>query len=172
MKLNRSQWIGVFVALVIVGFFLYGGNIISFFNNKTSNKPMNTATSSGDQNSAGRLVIRDSQVGTGEEAVAGSLVTLNYVGSLSDGTVFDASSKHGAPFQFTLGVGQVISGWDIGILGMKVGGKRHLVIPSSLAYGNQAIGSIPANSALIFDVELLSVKPGAAIDNVEGSAVQ
>ena len=100
----------------------------------------------------------DTIVGTGAEAVAGKKVTVHYVGMLENGTVFDASAKHGQPFTFTLGVGQVIKGWDEGVAGMKVGGKRHLVIPADKGYGAQAVGSIPPNSTLIFDVELVGVE--------------
>ena len=78
---------------------------------------------------------------------------------LADGTIFDASEKHGGPFSFNLGAGQVIKGWDMGVVGMKVGGKRQLIIPADLAYGNQAVGGvIPANATLIFNVELVEVK--------------
>jgi len=88
---------------------------------------------------------------------------VNYVGALTDGKVFDASANHGTSgFTFNLGAGQVIKGWDQGIVGMKEGGKRVLVIPADLAYGNQAIGDIiPANSTLVFQVELLKVQKGA-----------
>ncbi len=103
-------------------------------------------------------MITDTVVGTGAEAVPGKQVTVNYVGMLENGQVFDASANHGQPFTFTLGVGQVIAGWDEGVAGMKVGGKRHLVIPADKAYGAQAVGSIPANSTLIFDVELVAVQ--------------
>lgn len=106
----------------------------------------------------GKLMITDTVPGTGAEAVAGKQITVNYVGTLENGQVFDASANHGQPFTFTLGVGQVIAGWDEGFAGMKVGGKRHLVIPADKAYGSQSVGSIPANSTLIFDVELLDVK--------------
>jgi FKBP-type peptidyl-prolyl cis-trans isomerase len=105
------------------------------------------------------LKIEDEVVGTGEEAKNGDEVTVHYIGMLTDGTVFDASRNRGDEgFTFTLGAGQVIKGWDEGVLGMKIGGKRHLTIPSDMAYGNRAVGSvIPANSPLIFEVELLGV---------------
>ncbi|MFA5998052.1 MAG: FKBP-type peptidyl-prolyl cis-trans isomerase [Candidatus Paceibacterota bacterium] len=109
-----------------------------------------------------QLMMNDEVVGTGAAAEAGDSVTVNYVGALTDGTVFDASENHSATgFTFTLGVGQVIKGWDQGILGMKEGGKRQLLIPAELAYGNQSPApSIPANSALVFEVELLKVEKG------------
>lgn len=104
------------------------------------------------------LQIQDEVVGTGAEAVAGKKVTVNYVGTLIDGTKFDSSYDHGTPFSFNIGAGEVIVGWDQGLSGMKVGGKRKLVIPPSLGYGSQAVGPIPANSTLVFEVELLSVE--------------
>lgn len=107
--------------------------------------------------------MTDEVVGTGATAAAGDSVTVNYVGSLTDGTVFDASANHGTTgFTFTLGVGQVIQGWDQGVAGMKEGGKRKLVIPASLAYGDRAVGNvIPANSTLVFEVELVKVVKSA-----------
>ncbi len=111
---------------------------------------------------ADQLQMTDETIGTGATAAAGDTVTVNYVGSLTDGTVFDASANHGTTgFTFKLGAGQVIKGWDEGIVGMKEGGKRKLVIPAALAYGDQAIGNIiPANSTLVFEVELLKVQAG------------
>jgi peptidylprolyl isomerase len=98
----------------------------------------------------------DDKVGDGAEAKKGKKVTVHYTGTLKDGTKFD-SSVGKAPFTFTLGVGQVIKGWDEGVAGMKVGGKRKLIIPSDLAYGPRGVGSIPPNSELTFFVELLKV---------------
>jgi FKBP-type peptidyl-prolyl cis-trans isomerase len=109
-----------------------------------------------------QLLMKDEVVGTGAEAKVGDTVTVNYVGMLTNGTVFDASTNHGSTgFTFPLGAGQVIKGWDEGVVGMKVGGKRELVIPASLGYGNQAVGSIPANSTLVFQIELLNVQAGS-----------
>ena len=104
------------------------------------------------------LVKKDIVVGKGKEAKKGDKVTVQYVGVLYDTLEqFDASWDNGQPFPFTLGKGDVIKGWDEGVPGMKVGGKRKLVIPASLAYGPTARGNIPANSVLVFDVELISV---------------
>ena len=106
-----------------------------------------------------KLIIQDEIVGTGAVAVAGKSVTVNYVGTLTDGTKFDSSYDRNQPFIFNLGAGEVIAGWDQGVAGMKVGGKRKLTIPSSLAYGPQGIpGSIPGGATLIFEVELLKVE--------------
>jgi FKBP-type peptidyl-prolyl cis-trans isomerase len=100
----------------------------------------------------------DVKVGTGQEAEPGDTVLVHYTGTLTNGKKFDSSVDRGQPFEFHLGAGEVIKGWDEGVAGMKEGGKRKLVIPAKLAYGPQAKGSIPPNSVLLFDVELLKVK--------------
>ena len=105
----------------------------------------------------GTLVVEDLVVGTGATAAVGDTVTVNYVGTLTNGTKFDSSYDAGKPFSFRIGAGTVIAGWEQGVPGMKVGGKRRLTIPPSLAYGSQAVGSIPANSTLLFDVDLVSI---------------
>lgn len=104
------------------------------------------------------LVIEDLTVGTGEEAKAGDLVEVHYVGTLTDGTEFDASRNRGQTFSFTIGAGEVIQGWDEGVPGMKVGGVRKLTIPSDMAYGDYGVGSIPGGATLIFEVELVSIQ--------------
>jgi FKBP-type peptidyl-prolyl cis-trans isomerase len=103
--------------------------------------------------------VTDTVVGTGAEVRNGDTVSVLYSGSLDDGTVFDASSKHGnQPFSFTVGANQVIKGWDLGLVGMKTGGTRELVIPPELGYGDQGAGAaIPPNATLHFTVKLLSV---------------
>lgn len=105
------------------------------------------------------LKIKDDVVGTGAEAKTGDTVSVLYTGKLDDGSVFDASSKHGnQPFSFTIGAGQVIQGWDLGVAGMKVGGTRELTIPPELGYGAQGAGGvIPPNATLHFTIQLLSV---------------
>ena len=107
----------------------------------------------------GGLQIQDLIVGTGAEAVNGKMITVNYVGTLADGKKFDSSYDRGTPFQFNLGAGEVIRGWELGVAGMKIGGKRKLIIPPALGYGDRNIGNglIPSNSTLIFEVELLGV---------------
>ena len=105
------------------------------------------------------LKIEDIKKGTGAEAKAGDTVTVHYTGWLTDGTKFDSSLDSGQPFSFPLGAGRVISGWDEGVVGMKVGGKRRLTIPPAMAYGEQGSPPvIPPNATLVFDVELLGVE--------------
>jgi FKBP-type peptidyl-prolyl cis-trans isomerase len=105
----------------------------------------------------GSLVIEDLVVGTGATAAAGDVVNVHYVGTLTNGTKFDSSYDRGAPYTFQIGAGRVIAGWEQGVPGMKVGGRRRLTIPPSLGYGNQAYGPIPANSTLVFEIELVSI---------------
>ncbi len=112
---------------------------------------------------ASGLQYQDFKIGNGTDAVKGKMVSVHYTGWLDDagkkGRKFDSSLDRGQPFQFALGVGQVIAGWDEGVAGMKIGGKRTLLIPSKLGYGEMGAGNlIPPNAKLIFDVELLEVK--------------
>ena len=125
---------------------------------KPAKNAVHNLPSKGTQMNATELKIEDLNVGSGDEAVAGKSVTVHYRGSLTDGTVFDESYKRGEPFVFNLGGGQVIKGWDQGVAGMKVGGKRKLTIPSDLGYGARGAGAtIPPNATLVFEVELLKV---------------
>jgi FKBP-type peptidyl-prolyl cis-trans isomerase len=106
---------------------------------------------------ASGLNYTDLVAGDGAAAVAGQTVKVHYTGWLMDGTKFDSSLDRGTPFQFPLGAGRVIKGWDEGVEGMKVGGKRLLIIPPELGYGSRAAGPIPPNSVLKFEVELLEI---------------
>ena len=105
------------------------------------------------------LVIEDIKIGDGQEVEKFNIVTVNYTGLLENGTKFDSSLNPGrTPFRFTVGAGQVIKGWDDGLMGMKVGGKRKLTIPPELGYGSRDNGPIPANSTLIFEIDLLGIE--------------
>lgn len=156
--------IAISAAVVIaLGFLFFGPSILSPF----SSEPITTMTDDtagfvqdGETAAPTTLQVTDLKVGAGVEAVAGDTITVEYVGTLTNGTVFDASKNHGQPFTFTLGAGQVIAGWDQGLMGMKEGGQRVLVIPASMGYGAQAVGPIPPNSTLIFAVDLVKVQKG------------
>ena len=107
----------------------------------------------------GELIIEDLKVGEGTAVAQYNIVTVNYTGWLTDGTKFDSSLNPGrTPFRFTVGGGQVIKGWDEGLIGMKVGGKRKLTITPNMGYGSQDMGVIPSNSTLVFEIDLLIIE--------------
>ncbi len=125
---------------------------------ETENNYSSTTSTMPNDNTA-QLHIETLQKGEGDVATNGKNVSVHYTGTLSDGTVFDSSIPRGEPFTFTLGAGQVIRGWDIGVFGMKVGEKRKLTIPPELGYGADGFpGVIPPNATLVFEVELVGVK--------------
>ncbi len=184
-KLSRNQWIAVTLSLiVIIIFFTTGRNVVSFFGagnedrgstqsmqtaqtidaindstNDTTINSMDTAPQNSFSSSVSGFEIQDVVVGTGAEAVAGKTLTVHYSGAFTDGKVFDSSIARGVPFEFVLGAGMVIPGWDKGFDGMKVGGKRRLVVPPAFGYGASGAGDvIPPNATLVFEVELLGVK--------------
>lgn len=104
------------------------------------------------------LIVEDLITGTGKAVVKGALITTHYTGWLEDGTEFDSSHRKGKPFQCVIGTGRVIKGWDQGLIGMQIGGKRKLKVPAHLAYGDRQIGAlIKPNSNLVFEIELLEV---------------
>ncbi|MBU6370815.1 MAG: FKBP-type peptidyl-prolyl cis-trans isomerase [Patescibacteria group bacterium] len=168
--MDKKIAIAVVIGIAVVFLFSGGQTIIGNMlgtnatNQQTNQNQAQLATTTMTNNNniittADGLQMEDTTVGTGTTAVVGKTVTVNYIGKLTDGTVFDTSLQPGrTPFTFALGAGQVIKGWDEGVAGMKVGGTRILVIPASLGYGAQAVGPIPANSTLVFQVQLLGVK--------------
>lgn len=103
------------------------------------------------------LIIDDVVAGTGADVKDGDTVVVHYIGTFQNGQEFDNSNKRGTPFTFTVGRGQVIAGWDKGIIGMKQGGQRILVVPPSLAYGTDGVNGIPGNATLVFAIELLEI---------------
>ena len=137
-------------------FILIAGAGISFY--ILTKKSKDEAVEPVEVTEQGELEIEDLVLGEGEEAVNGKIISVHYNGTLEDGTQFDSSYDRGEPFEFTLGEGMVIQGWEQGFAGMKVGGRRKLTVPSHLGYGESEVGNIPANSTLIFEVELLEVK--------------
>jgi FKBP-type peptidyl-prolyl cis-trans isomerase len=168
-KLTINEWIAVSVSLaVIAGFFLLSDSIRSTFfgisSNESSSATASLSFEAAEENTtdADRSLpdfgVKDLKVGSGETARPGELVTVHYTGRFPDGRTFDSSLTRGEPFQFVLGAGQVIEGWEKGVVGMKVGGQRLLVIPPELGYGDRQVGIIPPNSTLIFEIELLGVE--------------
>lgn len=162
-KLTKKEGVAVFVGVAVIAVFLVFGSLNEIpkllgFNNASDISNEEVVNNNQPKVMSDTLQINDAVVGTGAEAKNGNTVTVNYRGALTNGKQFDSSYDRGEPFTFKLGAGMVIQGWEQGIAGMKVGGKRQLLIPASLAYGEQAVGPIPANSTLIFEVELLNVK--------------
>ncbi len=160
--MNKTILTIVILIIIILGsYFLYQAlkndeaDNVETNNNETNNNETNNNNNNNDMT----LKIEILKEGSGEETKNGDNVVVHYTGTLEDGTKFDSSLDRGTPFVFTLGVGKVIKGWDLGILGMKIGEKRKLVIPSDLGYGERGTpgGPIPPNATLIFEVELLGI---------------
>ncbi|MDB5214834.1 MAG: Peptidyl-prolyl cis-trans isomerase [Myxococcaceae bacterium] len=169
---DQTPW-GIYALVVgglaLAGWVLFGGKSAS----DGSADGGASASSSSALPSDGGLGVEDLVVGTGAEAAKGDKVKVHYVGTLTDGSEFDSSKKHGEPFDFQLGAGQVIKGWDQGVAGMKVGGKRKLTVPASLGYGMRGHPPvIPANATLLFEVELLELtKAGGLAAKTEGREI-
>jgi peptidylprolyl isomerase len=147
------------IAILVIILLLLAGGAYLVWSAASDNSAGNLPNLSGMTTTASGLQYKDTQIGSGDEATPGKMVSVHYTGWLQNGVKFDSSLDRGQPFTLNVGVGQVIPGWDEGLVGMKVGGKRLLVIPPELGYG--AAGSppvIPPNATLIFEVELLEVK--------------
>ena len=146
--MRTKTWMGL-ALLVICGLLVAVGTSMA---DEKKDEPKVITTDSG-------LKYSDLKVGTGDTAKKGDTVEVHYTGWLKNGKKFDSSLDRGKPFSFQLGAGRVIKGWDEGVAGMKVGGKRKLIIPSKLAYGEAGAGDvIPPNAELTFEVELLKIK--------------
>lgn len=164
-------WVIVIIVVLVGGWFIY-----SHVSAPAQSSSSATTTSS---TSTPQVQAQDITVGTGTEAVPGDLVSVLYVGKLSNGTVFDSSAAHGnQPLSFTLGQQGLIAGFQIGVNGMKVGGERVMSIPPELGYGAQAVTDasgtviIPANSTLLFDVKLVGVQQGTTTAATSSSSTQ
>jgi len=152
---NQKGFIGSLIGGIIF-FIIAAGTIMYLLNQEAVEVVTETKTES--ETITGQIGIADLKVGEGSVAENGDVLTVHYVGTFEDGSVFDSSLERGAPFDFQLGARQVILGWDLGLLGMKVGGKRRLEIPPEIAYGEAGRPGIPPNSTLIFEVELLAIQ--------------
>jgi FKBP-type peptidyl-prolyl cis-trans isomerase len=150
--LRNRILLGIIIALAVIAVGALAYN--SFLANQS--QPILTPVAGPVRTTSG-LVYQDFVVGTGPIAATGDKVRVHYTGTFEDGTKFDSSFDRGQPFEFTLGTGGVIAGWDEGVAGMQVGGKRRLTVPPDLGYGPNDYGPIPGNSTLYFDVELVEV---------------
>jgi FKBP-type peptidyl-prolyl cis-trans isomerase len=157
-KLNLTIILVIVLIIIIAAIYLFSqqNKMTQPTNQNQQPEQQNPQTSSSYEIEGMKVEIL--KEGTGEAAKTGDTVSVHYVGTLENGTKFDSSIDRGEPFSFTLGENRVIQGWELGVLGMKVGEKRKLTIPSDLAYGNQAVGGvIPANATLVFEVELMGI---------------
>lgn len=152
----------IILFLIVAGLLLWGGVAYNRQEDTKVAAERNAAAEAEQkqqQDLFNKMKIEDIKVGTGATVANGDTVSVQYTGTLTDGTKFDSSYDHGGqPFEFTIGQGNVIKGWELGLIGMKVGGKRNLNIPAELAYGARAVGPIPANSPLNFAIELVGIK--------------
>ncbi len=168
---RRNQWIAVSVGIIVVAILFFGDNIWDLITGSNASagmqsqevtlgaqNPIEVTEKAANISEVSGIEIYDLKIGTGAEAAPGTTVKAHYIGTLADGSQFDSSLERGEPYEFKLGNGSVIKGLDLGVVGMKVGGIRQLVISPELGFGPQAIGSIPANATLTFQVELLEVK--------------
>ena len=180
-RMNKFETTSIFLSIAIMALAL---GILKFRTDTTASTPATTnndaqgAVVVASQGSAGdvsgvrdallqssslsgdlkNLVVDDVTVGTGPKVKVGDTVTTQYIGTTQDGTQFDNSYVKGQPFTFTVGDGKVIEGWEKGLIGMQVGGKRIIVVPPSMGYGDKQVGPIKPNSVLVFSIELLSIK--------------
>jgi|SRR3989338_3073882 len=152
-KLSKKEWVAVAVAVVFVGYTLFGGEVMSIFQRGAVSD--NSIAGIAKTGISSGVVVNDIVVGQGSQVEVGQLVSVHYLLSLSDGTVIQNSKDFGAPLQFVLGAGQVIPGWEQGFDNINIGGIRTISIPPEFAYGAEQVGPIPPNSTLIFTVEVV-----------------
>lgn len=152
--MSKNFLIALLIGIAALGIFVYF--IFGFYQGPTA--PTTNETATVDKPQATELKIEDTKEGEGPEVKSGDTIVIHYNGTLTDGTKFDSSYDRGEPFETQIGVGSVIEGWDKGVVGMKPGGKRKLTIPAAMAYGATERPGIPANSTLIFEVELIEIK--------------
>jgi FKBP-type peptidyl-prolyl cis-trans isomerase len=156
-KRRNQQITYIIIGVILIA--VIGVAIFLTLRNNQSNTAATQTAAGKTTTAASGLQILDEVVGTGAEAKTGDTVSVHYTGTLTDGTKFDSSLDRGTPLDFTIGAGNVIKGWDEGVVGMKVGGKRKLTIPPDLAYGASGYPPvIPANAILIFEIELVTIK--------------
>ena len=157
--MTQNQLVLIIIIVIGIIFFVFGQQWFSFLGAVGNLDQFLTPDKSMEQKQQfpEGLLVQDVKIGDGAEAISGTVLTVHYVGTLPDGTKFDSSRDRNQPFQFVLGAGQVIEGWDKGFAGMKVGGIRKLAIPPELSYGKVA-GHPLENATLIFEVELLDVR--------------
>lgn len=153
-KLSKNEVIAVFASMGMLAYLFFSGPFMSLFNTNVNvegqNSPANLPASG--------VSIEDTAPGTGETAAPGDELVVHYTGILTSGQVFDSSRDRGEPISFVLGTGRVIRGWDEGLVGMREGGRRILKIAPDYGYGSNAVGAIPPNSHILFEVELIDVK--------------
>ena len=181
MKINKIETIGILLCVGVMSLTLFllradeATKVLSTLESDTQIAAVTTARSTSEPvvdeeqanelrdafNSKGeitKMVTDDVVIGEGREVTAGDTISVHYIGTLQNGQQFDNSRTRGESFTFTVGEGRVIKGWDEGVLGMKKGGQRILVIPPALAYGANTVGPIPANATLVFSIELVEIK--------------
>ncbi len=177
-QLSQNEAISIFAALLVLGFLFFGSytnlfftrtdttaapqddSVVTVVDSKSQSANAAEALKSATDSSGKlvKLVVEDITEGTGAPVKNGDTITVHYTGTLQNGTRFDDSTLRGEPFTFTVGEGKVITGWDKGVVGMKVGGERVLAIPPSMGYGDRALGPIPPNSVLLFSIKLLEIQ--------------
>lgn len=158
MDKNKIIALATATVLIIAGFLIFYNKSGTDIDTTKQDKTVELKLDNQKMNKQG-MEVEILKEGTGAVAKNGDTVSVHYTGTLENGTKFDSSVDRGTPFEFTIGAGQVISGWDIGVEGMKIGEKRKLIIPAALAYGERGAGGvIPPNATLIFEVELLGIK--------------